>query len=322
MLAFRVIPAHHPRPAASPRYLCSRCLPQSCRGISAIDTSSLLSFGLSRHSPLTAVFLPFPFNRLRTLSFSVSRKSFACHSYENCRVWPNSSHCGTRYEFILSVADQRFRPCRKGPLIAHHFARPFFSCTYNSQIPQLLSFDIHANWWGGVGGAPNVPTFKRSTCQLFFIYPLSFHTIPNCFAMCQRLSHLFSGNSELFAQNTRGWGRGEKKQPLRKISLRHPATSPPEVEIGDDAEQDHAEGDDAREDAEPREHERALVPARRRRGDSRHEVEPLEYFCQEFDHGAPEELRRYGGSSVRHRSDFLFDFRDIHPYDGIPRAAI
>ncbi len=161
MLPFRVMPAHHPRPAASPRNLCSRRLPRlpgasrgSCRGVSALAPSSLLSFGSSRHSPLTAVFLPFPFNRLRTLSFSVSRKSFPCHSlvpstaegYENCRVWPNSSHFGTRRSFTLSGADQRFRPCRKGPLITHHFARPFFSCTYNSQIPQLLSFDIHANW--------------------------------------------------------------------------------------------------------------------------------------------------------------------------------
>jgi len=32
----------------------------------------------------------FRFKRLRTLSFSVSSKSFACHSYENCRVSPPS----------------------------------------------------------------------------------------------------------------------------------------------------------------------------------------------------------------------------------------
>jgi len=88
MLPFRVIPAHHPRPAASPRYLCSL-------GVSALDPSSLLSFGLRRHSPLTAVFLPFPFSRLRTLSFSVSCKSCVCHSYENCRVCTNNSHSGT-----------------------------------------------------------------------------------------------------------------------------------------------------------------------------------------------------------------------------------
>src|SRR5260370_33428223 len=110
MLPFRVIPAHHPRPAASPRYLCSLC-------VSALAPSSLLSFGSSRHSPLTAVFLPFPFNRLRTLSFSVSRKSFPCHSlfpstaegYENCRPCPNSSHFGTSRSFPLAAADQTVR---------------------------------------------------------------------------------------------------------------------------------------------------------------------------------------------------------------------
>src|SRR5260370_858787 len=82
-------------------------------------------------------------------------------------------------------------------------------------------------------------------------------------------------------------------------SVRHRAALPPEVEMRDDVEQDQAEGDDARGDAQPREHEPAFVPARRRRGDSKHEVQPSEYFCEEIDHGAPEEMRRYGGSSVR-----------------------
>src|SRR5713226_6286886 len=107
-----------------------------------------------------------------------------------------------------------------------------------------------------------------------------------------------------------------------RSAVRHRAALAPEVEIRDDVEQGHAEGDDAREGAEPREHERALVPARRRRGDSKHEVKPAEYFCEEFDHGAPEEMRRYGASSVGHRADFFFDFRDIHHDDGVPRAAI
>ena len=44
-------------------------------------------------SPL---FLPFLFRRLRTLPSSVSCKSFPCHSYENCRVYTNKSHSGTR----------------------------------------------------------------------------------------------------------------------------------------------------------------------------------------------------------------------------------
>src|SRR5260370_12375733 len=69
-----------------------------------------------------------------------------------------------------------------------------------------------------------------------------------------------------------------------------------------DVEQDQGEGHDARDDAEPREHEPAFVPARRRRGYSKHEVQPPEYSCQEFDHDAPEEMRRNGGNSVRHRT--------------------
>ena len=32
----------------------------------------------------------------RTLSFSVSRNSFICHSYENCRVCTNNSHFGSQ----------------------------------------------------------------------------------------------------------------------------------------------------------------------------------------------------------------------------------
>src|SRR6266852_2034458 len=123
-------------------------------------------------------------------------------------------------------------------------------------------------------------------------------------------------------ENDGGWAEGETRAAQEDISASHRATSPPEVEIGDDAEEDEADGDEAREDAEPRKHERAIVPARRRRGDSNHEVDPSEYFCEEFDHGAPEELRRYGGSSVRHRADFFFDFRDIHHDDGVPRTAI
>jgi hypothetical protein len=46
--------------------------------------------------PLSDYFSPRVFNRLRTLPSYVSRKSFACHSYENCRVYTNNSHCGTQ----------------------------------------------------------------------------------------------------------------------------------------------------------------------------------------------------------------------------------
>ena len=88
----------------------------------------------------------------------------------------------------------------------------------------------------------------------------------------------------------------------RVTSIRHRAALPPEIQMGNDVEQDQGEGHDARDDAEPREHEPAFVPARRRRGYSKHEVQPPEYSCQEFDHDAPEEMRRNGGNSVRHRT--------------------
>ena len=43
------------------------------------------NFSCARHSMFvkSPLFSPFLFMRLRTLSFSVSRKPFACHSYEN-----------------------------------------------------------------------------------------------------------------------------------------------------------------------------------------------------------------------------------------------
>src|ERR1700682_1617064 len=63
----------------------------------------------------------------------------------------------------------------------------------------------------------------------------------------------------------------------------------PEVEKRNEVQQGQAEGDKARQDAEPGEYECALVLAGRRGGDSKHEVESPEYFCEKVDHGA---LRR------------------------------
>jgi hypothetical protein len=78
----------------------------------------------------------FVFNRFHTLPSSVSCKSFACHFYENCRVYTNSSHFGTsllpertrfRSESQKEAATavprraregevaMRFHPCQTGP---------------------------------------------------------------------------------------------------------------------------------------------------------------------------------------------------------------
>jgi tetratricopeptide (TPR) repeat protein len=52
----------------------------------------------------------------------------------------------------------------------------------------------------------NVPTFNLQKCQRLLAYLLSFHAIPNSFAYAKSATRFFSSKSELFAQNTRGWG--------------------------------------------------------------------------------------------------------------------
>ncbi len=51
-------------------------------------------------------------------------------------------------------------------------AQPLFlSTSYKLQISQLLSFDIHANWWGGVWGASqhsNLQTCQPANLPTFF----------------------------------------------------------------------------------------------------------------------------------------------------------
>src|SRR6266851_1423675 len=44
------------------------------------------------------------------------------------------------------------------------------------------------------------------TCQRVLSYPLSFHTLPNSFALSKISTLLFSSNSKLFYKNTGGWG--------------------------------------------------------------------------------------------------------------------
>jgi hypothetical protein len=85
----------------------------------------------------------FPFSHSPyTLPSSVSRKPCICHSYENTRgvgvFLPFSSS---------SIASQHTPLCSA-----------LFSCAYELQISQLLSFDIHPNWWG----YPPL-TFKRAS---------------------------------------------------------------------------------------------------------------------------------------------------------------
>ncbi len=68
--------------------------------------------------------------------------------------------------------------------------------------------------------------------------------------------------------------------------MRDQAALPPEVQKGNDVEQDHAERHDERDGAEPSEYKSAVVGAGRGRGNSNDVVKSSEYLCEEFDHGA------------------------------------
>jgi hypothetical protein len=59
-------------------------------------------------------------------------------------------------------------------LLAPRFARSLFSRSCELQISQLVSFDIHANWWGGGGGhilqAKNFSLFASILTSVHFYF--------------------------------------------------------------------------------------------------------------------------------------------------------
>ena len=73
------------------------------------------------------------FYSLHTLPSSVSRNSFVCHSYENCRVCTNNSHSGTPHH----------PPATSILVVSFH---ALTNCP--SHNPFLLTF---MHWMGGVG---------------------------------------------------------------------------------------------------------------------------------------------------------------------------
>ncbi len=81
----------------------------------------------------------------------------------------------------------------------------FFSTTYKMQISQPLSFDIHANWWGGVY-PPHLYEISSPYLLQPITYPLYFHTLAHSSAPREIISPFLSRTSALFAQNTRGGG--------------------------------------------------------------------------------------------------------------------
>src|SRR6266481_8485919 len=139
---------------------------------------------LSPQRPVTslpvyfAFFKFFSFMHLRTLPSSVSRKSFPCHSYENCRVRTNDSQSGT-----LRVRGTR--PCRN-PSILH-----FRLC----ELCVLRRLCVNS-------GLSSLATVHGSLSA--FSYPLSFQILADSFALIKITTLLFSIDSKLFAQNTRG----------------------------------------------------------------------------------------------------------------------
>jgi len=70
-----------------------RTLSQNCRGVTLQLPIRELFAGRNAERPF---FSSSPFNGLHTLPSSVSRKSFARHSCENCRMYANNSQSGTR----------------------------------------------------------------------------------------------------------------------------------------------------------------------------------------------------------------------------------
>src|SRR5438445_11378117 len=97
------------------------------RSVSSRPTHLHSSSQSAYESPQFPVFV---FRRLRTLSFSVSRKSCVCHSYENCRVCTNNSQSGTEHPTRMRVLSERSEPKDLSPSFAscatpatHHYTQ-------------------------------------------------------------------------------------------------------------------------------------------------------------------------------------------------------
>src|SRR6266436_6070472 len=141
---------------------------------------------LSPQRPVTslpvyfAFFKFFSFMHLRTLPSSVSCKSFACHSYENCR--------GVYQQFPIWNAP---RPCRGTRPCRNPSALHFRLC----ELYVLSRLCVNS-------GFSSLATVHGSLSN--FAYPLFFHILADSFALTQNSTLLFSSDCKLFAQNTRG----------------------------------------------------------------------------------------------------------------------
>src|SRR6266568_3846974 len=106
------------------------------RSVPSRPTHLRTSSQSAHESPQTHFFV---FKRLRTLSFSVSSKSFPCHSYENSRVCTNNSQTGTEHPIRMRVLSERSEPKDLSP----SFASCATPATHHRT--QLLSFHTLAH---------------------------------------------------------------------------------------------------------------------------------------------------------------------------------
>src|SRR5882672_876514 len=128
-------------------------------------------------------FSTFVFNRFRTLPSSVGCKSFACHSYENCRVCTNNSHSETQRPQLAAILPSRdekrvtasplesvfancdgckpfrirfYEKCRVSLGVTTAFVKKNFDCagisTGRNNLPrQLCRESWRAHWTWGAG---------------------------------------------------------------------------------------------------------------------------------------------------------------------------
>ncbi|SRR5260370_37900303 len=158
MLSFHVTLAHHPRPSVSPRNPCSL-------RVSALDSSSFPSFAVIRHSPLTPLFLPFVFNRFRTLSFSFPVSSLLATLTITAGVYPNNSHSGTHHPGVTTTI----------------FVLSFHALTNCPFSISFLLIFIHV--MGGVEG------YRSSSLSKLAAVPTCLRAIPFFFRLLRTLLH-------------------------------------------------------------------------------------------------------------------------------------
>src|SRR6267142_1103337 len=94
----------------------------ACQAVLLTSSKSSYLFSLVSYEQIsheTPRILLLVFKRLRTLSFSVSCKSFACHSYENCRMYTNNSHFETQSLHSLLTSHESLVTSRQSLATSH-----------------------------------------------------------------------------------------------------------------------------------------------------------------------------------------------------------